>query len=64
MIDRRAGEQHRAPGGVERERDRALGLEPVAQALAVAGDDEQRVVDADADADHRRGLGGEARAWS
>ena len=31
------------------------------EALAVAGDDEQRVVDADADADHRRQLRGEAR---
>ena len=36
--------------------DRVLGLEPLVQALAVAGDDEQRVVDADADADHRREL--------
>ena len=29
------------------------GLEPVAQVLAVAGEDEQRVVDADREAEHR-----------
>ena len=36
-------------------------IEPVVQALPVAGDDEQRVVDADADADHRRELRARSR---
>ena len=34
--------------------DRIARFHPVVQPLAVAGDDDQRVVDADADADHRR----------
>ncbi len=34
---------------------------PVVEALAVAGDDEEGVVDPDADADHRRQLGAERR---
>ena len=54
--DRRAGEQHGPAGRVDRRDDRLLGVESVVQALAVAGDDEQRVVDADADRDHRHGL--------
>ena len=39
--------------------DRLARLQPVVQGLAVAGDDQQRVVDADADADHRRDRGRE-----
>ena len=47
-----AGEQHRAPGGVDGDGDRlAHGVAGV-ELLAVAGDDQQRVVDADAEADH------------
>ena len=57
--DRGAGEQHRATGGVDRAHDAALGVEPGVEVLAVAGDDEQRVVDADTDADHRHRGGGE-----
>ena len=55
------GEQHRAPGGVDRVDDRVLGVAPRMQPLAVAGDDEQRVVDADAEADQQRQLGAERR---
>jgi hypothetical protein len=47
-----AGEQHRPPGGVEGDRDRFAHRVPRVELLAVAGDDEQRVVDADAEADH------------
>ena len=57
----RAGEEHRAAGGVEREHGRLLGIEPVVQALAVAGDDEQRVVDADTEPEHRAELRRELR---
>ena len=60
---RRPGEQDGAPGGVDRAQD---GLAHVVERrsrrterLAEAGEDEQRVVDADAEADHRRELGGE-----
>ena len=49
------------PDGVDRRDHRLLGVHSVVQALAVAGDDEQRVVDADADPDHRHGLAREAR---
>ena len=60
--DRGAGEQHGAAGGVERRLDRLLHVAAVgAVVLAKARDDEQRVVDADAEADHQRQLGGEAR---
>ena len=50
------GEEHRAPGGVDREHDRGLGIESVVETLAVARHDEERVVDADTDPDHRREL--------
>ena len=47
-----AGEEHRPAGGVDGDRDRlAHGVAGV-ELLAVAGDDQQRVVDADAEADH------------
>ena len=39
--------------------DRGFDVQAVGEVLAVAGDDEQRVVDADAEADHRSELGGE-----
>ena len=50
--DRRAGEHDRTAGGVHRDADRLADVVPRVQLLAVAGDDEQRVVDADAEADH------------
>ena len=58
-----AREQDRAPGGVHRLHDR-LARVPERRAgrrvgLAEAREDEQRVVDPDAEADHRRELGGE-----
>src|SRR4051812_27270594 len=43
-----------------RARDRLAHLHPVLQLQLVAGDDEQRVVDPDAEADHRRKRGGDA----
>ena len=49
----RPGEQHRPAGGADRRR-RLAGLVAVAEGVAVAGDDEQRVVDAHPDGDHRR----------
>ena len=51
-----AGEQHGPARGVDRLDDGVLDVEPEVQALPVAGDDEQRVVDADAEADHRHHL--------
>ena len=59
--DRAAGEDDRAAGGVDRAHDGGLRIETLVQALPVAGDDEQRVVDADADAEHRRQLCREIR---
>jgi len=53
------GEQHGPPRRVERVDDRALGRQPATQSLAVAGDDEQGVVDPHAKADQRRELGAE-----
>jgi hypothetical protein len=50
--DREPGEDDGPTGGVDGGARRLLGVEPRLQTLAVAGDDEQRVVDADADADH------------
>jgi hypothetical protein len=47
-----AGEQHGPPGGVERDGHRLAHGVAVVELLAVAGDDEQRVVDADAQPDH------------
>ena len=52
--DRRAGEQHGAPGGVDRDQRRLLDAVALVQVLAEPGDDEQGVVDADAEADHDR----------
>ena len=53
----RPGDQHRAPGGGDRLRDRLLRRPPGRQRGAVARDDQQRVVDPDADAEHRRERG-------
>ena len=50
--DGRAGEQHGLPGGGVGSPGRVLDAHALVQMLAVAGDDEQRVVDADAEADH------------
>ena len=50
---RATGEDHRAPGGGDRRYDGSPRLEPRVQRGAVAGDDEEHVVDPDADADHR-----------
>ena len=53
-----AGKQHRPACGRHR-RDRCLAWRhAAAQRLAVAGDDEQRVVDADAETDHGGDSGG------
>ena len=52
---------HRAPGGVERLDARLLARHAAQQRLPVAGDDEQRVVDADAEPDQQRQLAGERR---
>ena len=49
------------PERVHRLDHRGLGRSRPVERGAVAGDDEQRVVDADADADHRRDLRREAR---
>ena len=59
MITVEAGEQHGPPGRVDRGDHRLLGIEAGLEGLAVAGDDEQRVVDAHADADHGGQDGGE-----
>ena len=50
------GEHHGAAGGVDRVDDRLLDRLALLQPLAVAGDDEQRVVDADAETDQQREL--------
>ena len=51
-----AGEEHGAAGGRDRGLRRPAGILAVGQAAAEPGDDQQRVVDADADADHGRGV--------
>ena len=51
---RAAREQHRPPGGVEGGDRRLLGIQAAQDALAVPGDDEQGVVDADAQTDQGR----------
>ena len=51
--DGRAREQHGLPGGGDRGAGRVLDAHALVEVLAVPGDDEQRVVDADAEADHR-----------
>ncbi len=48
-----AGEHHGAAAGVDRGHHRVLDACATFEILSVAGDDEQRVVDADAQADHR-----------
>ncbi len=53
------GEHDGSPGGVDRDHRGLLGILPGFQTFAVSGDDEQRVVDADAEADHRAERGGE-----
>ena len=53
---RDAGEEHRAAGGVDGGDRRVARLQPLVEAVAEAGEDEERVVDADAEADHRRQL--------
>ena len=50
---RRPGEQDRAAGGSDRRHDRLPRVVTVVEGVAVAGDDEQRVVDAHPDGDHR-----------
>ena len=47
-----AGEDHGLPGGGHRPPDRLLDRQSPREVLAVPGDEEQRVVDADAEADH------------
>ena len=49
-----AGEQHGTSRGVDSGGDGVFGVETRLQPLAVPSDDEQRIVDAHADADHRR----------
>ena len=55
------GEQHGPPARVDRVHHRVLGIATFVQTLAVPGADEQRVVDAHADADQRRDLRSERR---
>ena len=59
--ERRAAEQHRAARGRARPRDRVLLLEPVRALLAVAGDDEERVVDPERETHPREHVDGEGR---
>ena len=54
------GEQHGPPGGGHGPDDGVAGVEAFTEALAVAGDDEQRVVDPDAEPDHGHQLRAEA----
>ena len=49
-------EQDRTPGGVDRLNDGVLAAQAAQDPLPVAGDDEQRVVDPDAEADQQREL--------
>ena len=51
--ERRAGEHHGAAGARDRLLDRLLDAGPGRQLLAEPGDDQQRVVDAEREADHR-----------
>ncbi len=59
--DGRTREQHGPAGGVDGRGDRVLGFHPLVQVLAIAGDDEQRVVDTDPEPDHRGHLRREVR---
>ena len=54
--DGAAGEDHRQPGRRHRAADRFLDRRAPSEELTVPGDEEQRVVDADAEADHARHL--------
>ena len=58
---RGAGQQHRAPGGVHGRERGGAHVARGPEAVPKAGDDEQRVVDADAEPDHGRQLGGKLR---
>ncbi len=53
---RHPGEEDGAAGGVDGGDRRVAGFQPLVEAVAEAGEDEERVVDADAEADHRRQL--------
>ena len=59
--DRATGEQHGPAARVDRVHDGLFGVEALVQRLAVPGADEQRVVDADPDPDHRGDLRRERR---
>ena len=52
----RTGEQDRPPGGVHRRSYGAVGVPQFEVVLAEASDDEQRIVDPDAEPDHQRQL--------
>ena len=56
--DRCSREDHGLPGRRDRVPGRGVDFHPVAQVLAMSRDDEQRVVDADAESDHRPEVGG------
>ena len=58
---RHAGDDDRQAGGSHRDAERGVGIGASVYLLAVAGDDEQRVVDGDADAQHRGDVGDEDR---
>ena len=60
MITVRPANTHRPSRRVDRGDHRFFGVEARLESLSVAGDDEQRVVDAHTDADHRRQRRGEA----
>ena len=60
--DRDSGKENGTARGIDRRLDRLLHIPAVApEVLAEAGDDKQCVVDAHAEPDHQRQLGGEAR---
>ena len=51
--DDRAGEEHGATGRIDSRDDRIMHSQPVMAAFAETGDDKERVIDADAESDHR-----------
>ena len=55
--DGAAGEEHGLAGGAVGRPTDSVDVHPGGEVLAVAGEDEQRVVDADAEPDHRRERG-------
>ncbi len=59
--DRRTGEEHRPPGGRQGDGHRVARIPALGQEAAVAGDNEQGVVDPDAESDHGHDLGSEGR---